>query len=222
MMTLKETDFPASIETHMDKSHISPQTRNNWLIVTVLTLSGLPLIVSGLYFLFLPQGGYQGGRNAAYGLVILFNRNTWDLLHTWAGVVLIATAALHIPLHWSWITTMTKRIFKIMFGQCERMNVHGQFNLLVDGLIGLSGLIAAASGMVFLFFPSIHGEQTLPDVLLFDRSTWDVIHTWSGVTMIAAGILHFSIHWRWICKVTAKLLFFSPAHMTTAPGPSLR
>ncbi len=206
----------------MDKPHISQQTRNNWLIAIVLTLSGLPLIASSSYFLFLPQGGYQGGRNAVYGPIILFNRNTWDLLHTWAGVVLIATAALHIPLHWPWITTMTKRIFKIIFGQCERMNVHGQFNLLVDGLIGLSGLIAAASGMVFLFFPGLHGEQTLPDVLLFDRSTWDVIHTWSGVTMIAAGILHFSIHWHWIRKVTSKLLLFSPALRTIAPGRSLQ
>jgi hypothetical protein len=41
---------------------------------------------------------------------------------------------------------------------------------------------------------------------LFSRTTWDVIHTWSGVAMIAAAILHFAIHWRWIVKVAGKLL----------------
>lgn len=200
----------------MDKSNISYRTRNNWFIVSLLTLSSLPLIFSSLYFLFLPQGGYQGGRNPTFGYVLLFDRNTWDLLHTWSGVALIAVAAIHIPLHWSWITAMTKRIFKIILGRCESMNAHGQFNLLLNGLLALSGLVAAASGLVFLFFPGGHGEKALPAALLFDRAIWDVIHTWSGSATIAAGMLHFAIHWRWILKVTRNLLL-APA----TPPPAL-
>jgi hypothetical protein len=188
------------------KPSVSNQTRNNWLIVCLLTISGLFTIFSSVYFLFLPIGGYQGGRNPYYGIVILFSRTTWDLIHTWAGVIMIAIATIHIPLHWSWIMTMTKRIFKIMLGQCKGMNARGQFNLMINGVIGLSGLLAAISGLYFLFFPGGQGGSMLFTTLLFSRTTWDVIHTWSGVAMIAAAILHFAIHWRWIVKVAGKLL----------------
>ena len=188
------------------KPRVSSQTRNNWFIVLVLSVSSLLVTLSSFYFLFLPNGGYQGGRNPTYGTVILFTRSTWDSIHTWAGVVMIATAAIHIPLHWSWITSMTKRIFKIMLGQCKGMNPRGQFNLIINGIIGFSGLIAAISGVYFLFFSGSQGGNTLTTMLVFSRATWDVIHTWSGVTIIAAAILHFSIHWRWVFKVAKKLI----------------
>ena len=187
----------------MRNSRVSNQTRNNWFIVLVLTVSGLLITFSTFYFLFLPSGGYQGGRNPAYGIVIIFTRTTWDLIHTWAGVVIIAIAAIHIPLHWSWIVRMTKYIFTILIGQCKGMNALGKFNLLVNGLIGVSGVIATLSSLYFLFFP---GSQNNSSSLIFTRSVWDVIHTWSGVIMIAAAILHFAIHWRWVFKVAGKLV----------------
>lgn len=187
----------------MIKPRVSNQTRNNWFIVLLLTMSGLLVTFSTFYFLFLPNGGYQGGRNPAYGIVILFTRTTWDLIHTWAGVVMIAITAIHIPLHWSWIVRMTKRIFSILLGKCEGMNARGQFNLLINGVIGISGVIAAISSLYFLFFP---GSQNSSISFIFNRAVWDVIHTWSGVIMISAAILHFAIHWRWVLKVAGKLI----------------
>ena len=188
------------------KPRVSSQTRNNWFIVLALSVSGLLVTLSTFYFLFLPNGGYQGGRNPTYGIVILFTRSTWDLIHTWAGVVMIAIATIHIPLHWSWILTMTKRVFKIILGQCKGMNAKGQFNLIINGIIGLSGAIATISGLYFLFFPGSQNGSTLFTTLAFSHATWNVIHTWSGVIMTAAAILHFSIHWRWVLKVAKKLI----------------
>jgi hypothetical protein len=40
----------------------------------------------------------------------------------------------------------------------------------------------------------------------FTRTAWDLIHTWPGVALIAAAIIHFVIHWNWVTKVTAKML----------------
>jgi hypothetical protein len=188
------------------KPLVSNQTRNNWLIVLLLTTSGLLTIFSSIYFLFLPTSGYQGGRNPYYGIVLLFTRTTWDFIHTWAGVTMIAVAAIHIPLHWPWIVNMTKRIFKIMLGQCKGMNARGQFNLLINGVIGLSGLLAAISGLYFLFFPGPRANSMLSTTIIFSRPFWDATHTWSGVIMIAAAILHFAIHWRWFVKVARKVL----------------
>ncbi|MBN1449575.1 MAG: DUF4405 domain-containing protein [Anaerolineales bacterium] len=200
------------------KLSLSHQTRNNWLVVLLLTASGLFTIFSSVYFLLLPNGGYQGGRNPYYGIVVLFSRTTWDLIHTWAGVVMIAIAAIHIPMHWSWILTMTKRIFKIMLGQCQGMNVRGQFNLIINGVVGLSGLIVAISSLYFLFFPGGQGASARTAILIFSRPVWDVIHTWSGVIMIAATVLHFAIHWRWILKVAGKLLIEPIQFRGTLPG----
>jgi hypothetical protein len=33
-----------------------------------------------------------------------------------------------------------------------------------------------------------------------------LIHTWSGVALILAAMLHIVIHWRWIRNVTIRFL----------------
>ena len=197
---------------------VSSQTRNNWIVVLVLSLSGLFTILSSIYFLFLPKGGYQGGRNSYYGIVVLFTRSSWDLIHTWAGIILIALAAIHIPLHWVWIKTMTKRIINIMLGRCQSMNPRGKFNLLINGIFGISGLLAAISGVYFLISPSAHRAGSLAPDYILSQVIWDVIHTWSGTIAIAVAIIHFAIHWRWVFKVSVKLLvqpIRSPESMTS-------
>ena len=84
----------------MNKKYtVAPQTRNNWLVDATLFIGALVASLSGIYFLFLPVGGYQGGRNPMYGVTILFQRETWDDLHTWFGILMIAAAVIHITLH---------------------------------------------------------------------------------------------------------------------------
>ena len=183
---------------------VSTQTRNNFFIDSLLFAGGIITALSGIYFLFLPVGGYMGGRNPMYGIVILFTRHTWGDIHIWAGVAIMALGALHIPLHWKWIVSMTKRAVQIMFGK-SKMNNSGKFNIGVNMLIGLSALILAVSGLYFLLVPGASHESIAPDPLwLFNRTTWDLIHTWSGVAMLAAATLHFYIHWKWAFKVMRK------------------
>ena len=185
---------------------ISSQTRNNWWIDFTLFLSGIVVFLSGIYFLAFPVGGYKGGRNPFYGIIILFDRHTWGDIHIWAGVAILAAAALHIPLHWSWIVMMTKRVFKMTMGQSKGMNPRGKFNLTVNSVLGLSALIVAISGIYFLLIPGASHSSPYPDPRwLFTLATWDIIHTWSGVVMIAMAVLHFDIHWKWITKVTKKI-----------------
>ncbi len=185
-------------------SSVSPRTRNNWLIDTGLLISGLITFISGIYFLYLPIGGFQGGRNASYGITLFFERHTWEDLHTWLGLAMVVIAAIHIPLHWAWIVNMTRRVIKISLGRSQSMSTGGKFNLLINGLIGLSFLFTALSGLYFFFFPASEGVTT-GAALLFSRTVWDLIHTWSGTLMIASAVLHFSIHWKWVTKVTKKL-----------------
>ena len=179
----------------------SAQTRNNILLDMPMLVSGMVAVLTGIYFLFLPVGGFQGGRNPYYGIVIFFERHTWGDIHTWSSVIIMALAALHIPIHWGWITKMTRSGVRVILGK-NKLNKFSQFNLLINVLIGLSGLICGLSGLYFLY------ESVLVPVgstgWLFTRFTWDMIHTWSGVVVTAAAILHFVIHWRWVVKVISK------------------
>ena len=83
------------------------------------------------------------------------------------------------------------------------MNRHGYFNVAVDAAVAISFLLAAISGVYFMFVPG--GGRAVDPRFIFSRTTWDLIHTWSGVAMIVAAIIHFAIHWKWVTKVTAKV-----------------
>ncbi len=179
-----------------NKKPFSTQTRNNIILDMFLLISGLIVVLSGIYFLFLPIGGFQGGRNPFYNVIIFFERHTWDDIHTWSSVAIMALAALHIPLHWQWIVKMTKTGFQSLYGK-SKLNKHSRFNLFINILIGISGLICGLSGLYFLFLPA-------KPFLVFTPLVWDLLHTWSGVVMTAVGILHFGIHWKWVVKVLSK------------------
>ncbi len=190
----------------MERRPVSTQTRKNWLLDAALFISALALAASSVYFLYFPSGGYRGGRNPAFNAVLLFNRGTWDAIHTWSGLAMIMIALVHLAIHWNWVVSMVRRIYRELTGQCSCMNARGHFNVLIDGLIAISFLLAAASGVYFLFVGGSHGGANPDPLFLFSRTTWDLIHTWSGVTMFLAAVVHFAIHWRWVVKVTEKVL----------------
>lgn len=187
----------------MKTRFVSKQTLNNWLIDVALFLGAIIAAITGIYFLFLPVGGYQGGRNPMYGVTILFQRETWDDLHTWFGIVMIIAAAIHIVVHWDWIVSMTKKAVHELSGRGRRFNTRSRFNVVINALIGLSFILTAISGVCLLFFPG--GSHGVTDPILFSRTTWDLIHTWAGIVMIGAAVVHFTIHWGWVAKVTRKM-----------------
>ena len=183
---------------------IASQTRNNWVIDAALFMGALIASLTGIYFLFLPVGGYQGGRNPMFGIVILFDRHTWEDLHLWFGILMIVAAVVHILVHWKWIVSMVRRIFYEITHWESRFNSRSRINLLINAAVGISFLLAAISGIYLLFVPG--GRNAIPDPgIIFSRTTWDLIHTWSGILMIIAALVHFAIHWKWVTKVTQKI-----------------
>jgi hypothetical protein len=175
------------------------------LIDAALFLGAIVSAISGIYFLFLPVGGYQGGRNPMYGVRILFQRETWDDLHTVFGIVMIIAAAVHIIVHWNWIVSMTKRVIRELTRGERSFNRRSWFNITINIITGLSFLVTAISGVYLLFVPG--GNHGVVDPgFLFSRVTWDLIHTWAGIVLIVVAVLHFAIHWGWVLKVTGKMV----------------
>jgi preprotein translocase subunit SecY len=188
------------------------QTRKKWLLDAAVFLSGLVAALSGIYFLFIPSGGYQGGRNPMYGVTILFSRHTWDDLHTWSGVLMIAVAVLHFAIHWRWVKVMSKQAVKALLSRETKLSKGPRFNVAINALVAVSFLLTTVSGIYFLFAPSggFQGGSNpgWDPMFLFSRTTWDLIHTWAGVVFIGAVVVHFGIHWRWV-KTMTKQLFLS-------------
>lgn len=185
------------------KSNLTPKLRQNWWLDAVLGISAVIATLSSIYFLVYPDGGYQGGRNPYYNIRLIFDRTTWDLLHTWSGLIAIMAALLHIIIHWRWITGTANRTRQVIFGQRKKFGFRLTYNIILDAIIGISFMISAISGVYFMF-----NSNGGPDAqtILFSRFTWDMLHTWSGAVMIMAAILHFALHWKWIVNITGKLL----------------
>jgi hypothetical protein len=187
---------------------MSMQTRANWLIDAAVFLGGIVAALSGVYFLFAPSGGYQGGRNPTYGITILFERHSWSDLHTWGGVIMIAAIAVHFVIHWQWVKMMGRRMLNAMRAGGATFSKGAKINVAIDVLVAASFLVCALSGIYFLFAPSggFQGGQNpgWDPNWLFGRTTWDLIHTWSGVVLIVAAAVHFAIHWRWVRNVTQR------------------
>jgi len=186
---------------------ISKQTQQNWVIDTAVFAGALLAGLTGIYFLYLPSGGYEGGRNPTFGLSILFGRDTWSDLHTWGGILMILAVVIHFAIHWQWVKMMSRRIGRTLMGRGNGFSRGAKINLIIDLVIGFSFLITAVSGIYFLFLP--HGYQGGRNPgwdpgLLFSRTTWDLIHTWAAVAMILAASLHLLIHWRWVVNVTRR------------------
>jgi hypothetical protein len=198
---------------------VSKQTQKNWWVDATLFSSAIIAALSGIYFLFLPSGGYRGGRNSLYNVQILFTRQTWDDLHTWGGLAMIVAAIIHLTIHWPWMVNMARRTFNELTGKCGCMNARGRWNLLLNIVVGLSFLLTAISGIYFLFVPG--GRGATDPMNLFTRTTWDLIHTWAGIVLISAAVTHFAIHWKWVIKVTSKMVtIVSNSHPISQSTPA--
>jgi hypothetical protein len=187
----------------MPTQALSKQTLKSWWIDMGLLTSAVIAVLSGIYFLFLPQGGYQGGRNPTYGISIIFSRSGWDDIHAWGGVAMIITAVIHLALHWRWVTSMVRRTRNQLMGRCGCMNARGRMNLILNSVVGTSFTLTAISGIYFLFVPG--GRWASDPMILFSRTSWDLMHTWAGVTLTVSAIIHIAIHWRWVTNVTTKV-----------------
>ncbi len=181
----------------------------------MLLSSALVAALSGVYFLFVPMGGFRGGRNPMFGIEVLFSRQTWRDLHTWSGVAMIGVALIHVAVHWSWFVSMGRRLWAEVTGQRGRLTRGGRWNLALDLVVGMCFGLTAVSAIYFLLVPG--GRAAADPMILFSRTTWDLVHTWAGVAWISGAVIHFAIHWRRVANDGRKMLGQSPGPRSARP-----
>lgn len=87
------------------------KTQLNYWLDVVIGLAFIGAAVTGIAFLFMGSGGYQGGRNASYAVVFLgLSREIWKDLHTLTSLVMTAGVGIHLVFHFNWIMCVTKRM----------------------------------------------------------------------------------------------------------------
>lgn len=89
----------------------------------------------------------------------------------------------------------------------KEMSGRTRLNWLIDCAVFLGAVVAMLSGFYFLFAPP-SGRQGGRNpwygfVFLFERHTWSDLHTWGGLLMIGAVVVHLSIHGAWL-RATVK------------------
>jgi len=113
---------------------------------------------------------------------------------------------------------MGRRTWNELIGNCGCLNPRGRWNLILNTVVAISFIITAISGVYFLFVTG--GRWTADTTILFTHNTWDLIHTWAGVSLIAAVVIHLAIHWKWVTKVTRKM-FGIKLPAPSVPQPSV-
>ena len=87
------------------------KSRVNYMLDVVIGLSFLLAGLTGIAFLFMGSGGYQGGRNPGFETVWLgIEREVWSDLHTLGSLVMMAGVGMHLVLHLKWIVCVTKQM----------------------------------------------------------------------------------------------------------------
>lgn len=85
-------------------------TLNYWVDV-LIAVAFVISAITGLAFLVMGSGGYQGGRNAHFATAFLgLGREQWSDLHTLGSLVMIGGVFMHLVLHWNWIVCVTRRM----------------------------------------------------------------------------------------------------------------
>jgi hypothetical protein len=188
-------------------ARLSASTLLRWATASLLSVSGVIAAATGIYFLFSPSGGYQGGRNPLYDAGFLVSRGTWTDIHTWSGVAMVVLALVHLVIHWRWLAEMTRRTGAVLVGRRKPFNRKVWARLASVAAVVLPFIAVIASSFYFVFSPGGSGARggSTSSSFLFSRSTWDLVHTWASVIFIVALAVHLAMRWKWLARVTPSV-----------------
>jgi hypothetical protein len=98
------------------------KAKMNYLLDAVIGVAFMLSSVTGLAFLFMGSGGYQGGRNPNFATSLLgIPREAWSDLHLWTSVIMILGTIAHLLLHWEWIVCITRQILTSPAKKSEKL-----------------------------------------------------------------------------------------------------
>jgi hypothetical protein len=171
---------------------------NFWLDVTIFTAFLVTAITGLLLWLVIPSG-----RGSQAFTFLGLTRHTWVDIHDWVGLGMLIGAGIHIILHWKWISCVAERFFKKLARQAR-------VNFSLDSLLFVAFFLASLSGLVvWLVLPSggYRGGRNPfynASLLGLTRHSWNDLHLWAGLAMMAVLAVHLTLHWKWVMCVLRR------------------
>ncbi len=86
-----------------------------------------------------------------------------------------------------------------------------KLNYLLDAVIGLAFVLSGVTGLAFLLmgeggYQGGRNAGYATPLLGLSRGMWSDLHTLGSLVMIAGIVVHVALHWKWIVRVTKKML----------------
>jgi hypothetical protein len=114
-------------------------------------------------------------------------------IHEWISFLYLIPFVIHILLHWDWIVSMPKRIFK-------KLSLENRLNIIWNTLLYILMVIVTVSGILI-------SEAALPllGITIKPDSFWHSIHHNSSNLLFPFLGIHLALHWGWIVRTTKKV-----------------
>ena len=107
-------------KTMENKINGSNKTRRNWVIDAALFLGALIASVSGIYFLSLTRWRIHGRQESLLWHPGHLRPHRLGMDPHLVELGFVAVALVHLVLHWKWVVSTTKRIFRSVIRQTKK------------------------------------------------------------------------------------------------------
>ena len=122
-------------------------------------------------------------------------------LHQYLGVTAAGIMGVHVITHWTWITNVSRRLFKKMSGRVR-------LYYLLDGALFLAFITITITGVLI---------STWLEVFLSDYMVLRSIHIISSIAGLVLLIVKMGLHWKFFTKTLN--LFRFPNRKPPVPAP---
>jgi len=134
-------------------------------------------------------------------LVAMWLHLTGVALHQWLGVALAGLAAVHLAVHWDWVSAVTARLF-------GRTGGRARLAYVVDAGVASGFLAIGLTGLII---------STWLDFPVASVAGWRNVHVLASVSTLALIVVKIGLHWRWIVGVAWRIFAPAPASATFRP-----
>ncbi|MDD4923628.1 MAG: DUF4405 domain-containing protein [Dehalococcoidales bacterium] len=191
----------------------------NYFLDVILVLSIIVTLASSYILWFvIPRGvgvhsemcGNEGmGFGGNYFTVLGIPRYLWVDIHNWAAVILLGLIMLHIIMHYTWIVKIFKRTKSYFNGPFRKAGEQYISSIVlfilfaVDCFSGFVLWLILPRGALDYFYMLQGSGRTFWGL---QRNVWLDIHVWVSVLIVAIVIIHIILNWRWVVRVSKKIL----------------
>jgi hypothetical protein len=115
-------------------------------------------------------------------------------VHEWLGIGLGAGLAVHLLLHWRWLTAVLRRFF-------GPLPAAARLNLLLNTALFIDMVIIIFTGLLI-------SREALPllGLSLDGGRHWSGLHKLAADLSLALAGLHVAVHWKWILNAGKRYL----------------